>query len=125
MKLFDWLQVGLPVGIIPDVAYCTDTIALEPGDVLAIYSDGITESLNEEGEEFGESRVIGILRQNPDCSAARLRERIEDAVAGFAGHAASVDDKALVIIKRSVSPGSARILRARAWDRSLPVRPLP
>jgi sigma-B regulation protein RsbU (phosphoserine phosphatase) len=68
--------------------------------VLVIYSDGVTESLNEEGEEFGEARLIEIVQKNRGRTAAGLRDRIDEALAKFVGKAKTVDDLTLVIVKR-------------------------
>jgi len=69
--------------------------------VLIIYSDGITESVNDEGEEFGEARLIEVVRRYVDRSAAGLRDRIDEALSRFVGSAAPVDDMTLMIVKRS------------------------
>lgn len=93
---------GLPIGVLPEVAYRTRTLALEPGDVLIIYSDGISESANDEGEEFGESRLIETVQQNLGCSAVGLRDRIGEALSRFVGTSPSSDDRALMIVKRTI-----------------------
>ncbi|HEV2665993.1 MAG TPA: SpoIIE family protein phosphatase, partial [Blastocatellia bacterium] len=55
---------GFPVGITPFGDYREGWVEIEPGDVMVVYSDGVTESLNEEGEEFGEARLIEIVQKN-------------------------------------------------------------
>ncbi len=91
---------GFPAGIAQFVDYREGWVELEPGDVLVIYSDGVTESLNEEEEEFGEGRLIEIVQKNRGRTAAGLRDRIDEALAKFVGKAKSVDDLTLVIVKR-------------------------
>lgn len=91
---------GFPVGITPDGDYREGWVQLFPGDVLVVYSDGASESVNEEGEEFGESRLIEIVQKNRTRTAAGMRDRIEEALALFVGKAKSVDDLTLVILKR-------------------------
>lgn len=91
---------GFPVGITPFADYREGWAELTPGDVLVIYSDGVTESLNEEGEEFGEARLIEIVQKNRGRTAAGLRDRIDEALAKFVGKAKTVDDLTLVIVKR-------------------------
>ena len=73
---------------------------LQADDVLVIYSDGVTESQNEAGEEFDEPRLIEIVQRNRGRTAAGLRDRIDDALQKFVGKAKSVDDLTLVILKR-------------------------
>ncbi len=91
---------GFPVGITPFGDYHEGLAHLEPGDVLVIYSDGVTESQNEAGEEFDEPRLIEIVQRNRGRTAAGLRDRIDDALQKFVGRAKSVDDLTLVILKR-------------------------
>jgi sigma-B regulation protein RsbU (phosphoserine phosphatase) len=94
---------GPPVGILTDVSYATDTVALGSGDTLTLYSDGISESVNAAGEEFGESRLIEVARQGMARSAAGLCDRIGEALARFVGPTPPVDDRALVIVKRTLA----------------------
>jgi len=91
---------GFPVGITPFGDYREGWVEIEPGDVMVVYSDGVTESLNEEGEEFGESRLIEIVQKSRGRTAAGLRDRIDEALTRFVGKADSVDDITIVILKR-------------------------
>ncbi|MGE0128846.1 MAG: SpoIIE family protein phosphatase [Blastocatellales bacterium] len=91
---------GFPVGITPFGDYREGWVEIEPGDVLVIYSDGVTESLDEQGEEFGEARLIEIVQKNRGRTAPGLRDRIDEALTKFVGKADSVDDLTLVILKR-------------------------
>jgi len=93
---------GLPVGMMPCVTYMEETVKFEPGDVLLIYSDGITESVNDRDEEFGEQRLVDVIKNNLNRSASGIRDRIEEALSRFVGTAAPVDDMTLMIIKRTV-----------------------
>ncbi|MFN0120204.1 MAG: SpoIIE family protein phosphatase [Blastocatellia bacterium] len=91
---------GFPVGIVPQCEYREGWAQMEPGDVLVIYSDGVTESVNEEEEEFTEARLIEVARQNHHRTAAGIRDRVDEAITRFVGKARSVDDLTLVILKR-------------------------
>ena len=91
---------GFPLGITPFGDYREGWGEVEPGDVLVIYSDGVTESLNEQGDEFGEARLIEVVLKNRERTAAGLRDRIDEALTRFVGKAKSVDDLTLVILKR-------------------------
>ncbi|HSB09597.1 MAG TPA: SpoIIE family protein phosphatase [Blastocatellia bacterium] len=92
---------GLPIGMMQGVAYQEATVAFEPGDVLVIYSDGITESINERDEEFDEERLVEVVRNNLGRSASGIRDRIDEALSRFVGTTAPVDDMTLMIIKRT------------------------
>lgn len=69
---------------------------LRPGDVLALYTDGITEACNEQGEEFGEWRLIESLRQHRDLSCQALLTAIVDAVRQFSPQEQQDDITAIV-----------------------------
>jgi serine phosphatase RsbU (regulator of sigma subunit) len=92
---------GLPVGITEHTIYEEDTTAFEPGDVLIIYSDGISEALNQQGEEFTAERLIEVVQKNAHCGAPQLRDRIDEVLLQFMGTASPVDDMTLVIVKRT------------------------
>jgi sigma-B regulation protein RsbU (phosphoserine phosphatase) len=92
---------GLPVGMMKGMAYQEASVFFNPGDVLVIYSDGITESVNEKDEEFEEERLIEVVRHNLNRSASGIRDRIDEALSRFVGTMAPVDDMTLMIIKRN------------------------
>jgi len=92
---------GLPIGITDDIDYETNTVIINPGDVLVIYSDGITDSVNEKDEEFGESRLIDVVRRYRSRTASQLRDRVEGAIEEFIGTCSPIDDTTIVIIKRT------------------------
>ncbi|HZS48804.1 MAG TPA: SpoIIE family protein phosphatase [Blastocatellia bacterium] len=99
----DRLEVGgVPVGLLPESTYEESTVKIEPNDILLLFSDGITESVNESDEEFGDARLIEVARQYRDAPVARLRDKIEEALSKFVGKAAPVDDMTLVIMKRTL-----------------------
>ena len=75
-------------------------IALQPGDILALLSDGIYEYRNAGGEEFGEVRVEALLARHHDLPAAELAAKILGAVQAFAGNAMQEDDMTVVLVKR-------------------------
>jgi serine phosphatase RsbU (regulator of sigma subunit) len=93
---------GLPIGMMQNVSYQEDSIRFEPGDVLVIYSDGITESINERDEEFDDERLIEVVVNNLNRSASGIRDRIDEALSRFVGTTAPVDDMTLMIIKRAL-----------------------
>jgi serine phosphatase RsbU (regulator of sigma subunit) len=71
---------------------------LFPGDILALYTDGITESFNDEEEEFGEHRLIEVLRRNRDRSSQELLTAIVDDVRRFSPRDQH-DDITLIVAK--------------------------
>jgi len=92
---------GIPLGILSETEFREGRARLEPGDALVIYSDGVTETQNPRGEEFGPERLRDVVLNNLDSSAASLRDRIEAALTQFAQGTPAVDDITLVIVKRA------------------------
>ena len=91
---------GLPLGIKPDAEYREGRTQLQHGDVLVIYSDGVTEAVSPTGEEFGATRLYEVVSRNIEASAAGIRDRIESSLTKFAQGTSAADDITLVIVKR-------------------------
>ncbi|HXD31329.1 MAG TPA: SpoIIE family protein phosphatase [Pyrinomonadaceae bacterium] len=91
---------GLPLGIKADAEYREGRTQLAHGDVLVIYSDGVTEASSPTGEEFGPTRLYEVVSRNVEASAAGIRDRIESALTKFAQGTRAADDITLVIVKR-------------------------
>ena len=91
---------GLPLGIMPNADFREGRTQLHPGDVLVIYSDGVSEATNPSGEEFGPTRLYEVVARNLDGSAAGIRDRIESALTKFCQGTPAADDITLVICKR-------------------------
>jgi sigma-B regulation protein RsbU (phosphoserine phosphatase) len=92
---------GLPIGMMQDAMYQEGSVTFEPGDVLVIYTDGISESVNEKDEEFGEWRLIDVLKHNLRRSASGIRDRVDEALSRFVGTTPPIDDMTLMIVKRT------------------------
>src|SRR5258707_15839634 len=80
--------------------FCEGRTKLYPGDVLVIYSDGVSEATNPSGEEFGPTRLYETVARNLDASAGGIRDRIESALTKFCQGTPAADDITLVIVKR-------------------------
>ena len=78
-----------------------------PGDVLVVYSDGVSEAVNPSGEEFGPTRLYEVVARNLDASAGGIRDRIESALTKFCQGTPAADDITLVIVKRNAEAGEA------------------
>ncbi len=91
---------GLPLGIMANADFREGRTRLHPGDVLVIYSDGVTEAVNPKGEEFGPTRLYEVVARNMDSSAAGIRDRIEAELTKFCQGTPAADDITLVIVKR-------------------------
>jgi serine phosphatase RsbU (regulator of sigma subunit) len=98
---------GLPLGIMTNASYREGRTQLQPGDVLVIYSDGVSEAVNPQGEEFGAPRLHSVVGLNIERSAAGIRDRIESALTKFAQGTPAADDITLVIVKRQAEGAMA------------------
>lgn len=91
---------GLIVGIMPSVPYEEDAIPFNPGDLLVIYSDGVTEAMNKTEEEFGEERLTDLISKNRNETPENLIDIIIKSLKNFSGGQEQSDDITLVIVKR-------------------------
>ena len=71
------------IGLFPDWKCSTAEVELETGDVLGIYTDGITETVGRDGEQFGEARLLETLQNNRHLEAADMVRNVENAVEQF------------------------------------------
>ena len=94
------LEAGGPIlGILPDPQYTNTVVALHPGDILTLFTDGVTEQENEDGEEWSTSRLQEVILSHETEPAASLVAHITEAVATFAGAKPQVDDLTVVVVK--------------------------
>src|SRR5262249_27151400 len=98
---------GLPLGIMSNADFREGKTRLHPGDVLVIYSDGVSESVNPSGEEFGPTRLYETVARNLHASAAGIRDRIESALTKFCQGTPAADDITMVIVKRNTESAEA------------------
>jgi sigma-B regulation protein RsbU (phosphoserine phosphatase) len=94
---------GLPVGMIDDVAYGTGEVTLEHGDLLAVFSDGITETQRADDEEFGEERFRQLLVGGRDGDLRELFDGLQAELAAFRGEVEIGDDVTLVTVRRAMA----------------------
>ena len=91
---------GIPLGIKADWSYNEETLPLAPGDMVVMYSDGITEALDPEGLEFGEARLTGLIQRLWSAPPEKVAAEILSEVEKHLGGAPASDDISLLIFKR-------------------------
>jgi serine phosphatase RsbU (regulator of sigma subunit) len=97
----EMLEGGGPVlGILPIAPYSEMHAHLDPGEMLVLYSDGVTEANNPNYDEFGEDRFIEVLKRHHSESAADIIVAVNKALADFASGAPQADDITLLVAKR-------------------------
>lgn len=93
--------VARPIGMLPDSTYREQAVSLEPGDGLLVYSDGVTEARNAEGEFFGDARLHRLVEGLRNRPAAEGVQALVREVEAFTGEEPQSDDLSLVWIKRT------------------------
>ncbi len=97
---------GLLLGMLGDQPYKQDTVTMAPGEVIVLYTDGITEAVGPSAEEddpeamFGEEALNDVIRQNRHLPASAIKDAILDAVTAHTSGVAQSDDITLVVIRR-------------------------
>jgi phosphoserine phosphatase RsbU/P len=92
---------GTVVGIFPDAEFEEETVKLNSGDLFLAYSDGIVESVNEYGEEFGEERLIRLVTKHRSLTAAQIQGLIVEQVLEWSFEEERDDDMTLIVAKIS------------------------
>jgi phosphoserine phosphatase RsbU/P len=93
-------RTGLILGVAEDQVYDEGRLALAVGDYLVLYTDGLTEALNERGEEFGEERLRACIQQCRNLPAAEFVQALSQTHAGFTGSSAPFDDITVLVARR-------------------------
>jgi sigma-B regulation protein RsbU (phosphoserine phosphatase) len=92
-------EAGPILGILPETQFTNTVIQLEQGDILTLFTDGVTEQENETEEEFSVERLQQLIRNNKAEPAATLVTKISEAVSTFAGTKEQADDLTAVVVK--------------------------
>jgi sigma-B regulation protein RsbU (phosphoserine phosphatase) len=92
----------MPLGLVePGLPYESSPLTIAPGDCVVLYSDGVTDAVNLQDEEFGDDRLKAVVRASADQPAAEMVSRVFSAIDRFAGDAPQFDDITLCVIKRN------------------------
>lgn len=90
---------GLPLGLLPMAKYEADHLDMRPGDLLCLYSDGITECEAPDEEQYGMERLIELLREHKNEPLPRIIEVIDEAMLDFAQGLPQGDDQTVVLLR--------------------------
>jgi len=95
-------STGTPLGLMPPgLPFGEVELALEPGDTLLLFSDGVTDAQNAADEEFGEERLVECVRAAKGDSSAAIIDRVMAAIDAFAGETPQFDDITLFVARRA------------------------
>ncbi len=99
-KKFDFLDTaGIPVGIDREQIYEAGISQLEKGDIVMLYTDGITEAMNMERDQFGINRVKNVIERYNDKSVDEIGAKLLESIERFVGDAPQHDDETFILIK--------------------------
>ena len=93
-------STGPPVGLLPRASFEGAEVGLQPGDVLLVYTDGITEATDPEDEEYGIERLAELLAEHRTAALPDLAERIEHDLEEFVSGVPFADDRTMVLLRR-------------------------
>ena len=94
------LECGGPiVGLFEGATYDEETVALTPGDMLIVFSDGVSEALSAAGDEYGESRIVTVVQKNASAEPQQMLEAVFADVRAFAQGAAQSDDITAMVLR--------------------------
>ncbi|MDX9791762.1 MAG: PP2C family protein-serine/threonine phosphatase [Candidatus Kapaibacterium sp.] len=88
------------LGLVEQQKFNVENIVMRPGDILALFTDGINEAQDGDGNNYGEARIIELLKKYKDLSAKEITLLIIEDVQKFAAKGKYNDDRTLIIIKR-------------------------
>jgi serine phosphatase RsbU (regulator of sigma subunit) len=94
---------GIALGVIEDVRFRESQAILGAADVLVCYTDGVTEAINADEQEYGVGRLIDVVRRYRDRTAEEIVQAILSDLAAHTGDQPAFDDVTLVVLKRLVA----------------------
>ena len=97
------LTGGIALGVMDDMDFDQGSVTLAPGDALVLYTDGVTEAMNQEHEELGMERFQQILAAAPSHAPEDINKAIFDGIRAFAGEAPQSDDITCLTLSRGLS----------------------
>ncbi len=103
LEVVDTTDLGFPIGFIDEIAHLVSNkkIPLNQGDVVILYTDGITEAENIERTEYGLERLCEIVKQNWQSTAEEIQEAVIENVKQYIGKQTVFDDITLLVLKRT------------------------
>ncbi len=96
------LEEGGPViGLLPKISLTSGRTRLDSGDLLVLYTDGLSETSSPDGEEFEEERIIEIMRESVSKPSREIMATLLSRVRVFAAEAGLADDLTLMVVQRT------------------------
>ncbi len=96
---------GMALGLDPEATYEGHTVRLRPGDLILMYTDGVIDATNPQGEAFGQERLFHLVHEHRHASADEIVAALQAELDRFAAGAPSFDDITLVLVRRKEAAG--------------------
>jgi sigma-B regulation protein RsbU (phosphoserine phosphatase) len=90
---------GIALGVIPNIELDEKEISLQEGDLVVLYTDGVTEAINDREEQFGQQRLVRLIEEGRNLSAQELVTQIQQGVAAFSIGQPQFDDITVMVLK--------------------------
>jgi sigma-B regulation protein RsbU (phosphoserine phosphatase) len=102
VEIIDTMNLGFPIGLDEDISdwISEEEFRLNQGDVVVLYTDGITEAKDMDRELYGLEKLVEVAKNNYQLSAEQIREAIIDDVRKHIGNQVVFDDITLVVLKQ-------------------------
>jgi phosphoserine phosphatase RsbU/P len=97
---------GLPLGLFPDITYARTVIKPQVGDLVVLYTDGVSEAINPSGTELGRDGLINMAGALEPSSAEAFGTSLASALSSFRGDVDSTDDETIIVLQAVASDGS-------------------
>jgi sigma-B regulation protein RsbU (phosphoserine phosphatase) len=97
---------GTPLGLLPDIAYDRMVVKPTADDLVVLYSDGVSEAQNPDGEELGRDGLMALARQLDSSSPEAFGTQLAEAVRGFRGGTVPQDDETIIIMQTTPRPST-------------------
>jgi sigma-B regulation protein RsbU (phosphoserine phosphatase) len=94
-------RTGMPLGILDEADWQQGKFQLGKGDLLVCYTDGITESQDQDGQFFGEERLAELVQSASELPVVDIQNLVLNRIREFSGSSAQFDDMTLLVVKRN------------------------
>lgn len=111
---------GIALGVIRDANYLENIILISPGDIIALYTDGVTEAMNNNGEMYGEERLLDVISSHCQENAKDIVDQVLENIKSFTEKKEQQDDLTLVILKATGQVQKGRKIRVPAHENEVP-----
>jgi len=98
-SIFELAPTGMPVGMLDIGSWQDAALQLEPGDLLVLYTDGVSEAMNAKREQYGPERLVAAIQRNPQLPVGALIDAVKADIAAFTGGTPQRDDLTLLILR--------------------------